>query len=349
MGRIIKETASHNAALLAKEAAEAQARLDNLTEAEDKKRRKLNPSTTDIRRRQLGDISSILLGRKRKRSGDEKDEMSRSKDASSAGDKEYKRPESDRRKKEGRHRSDKEDEDRTRDQQSHGRDREEPRARKDRRHRERSRSPASEPRRHRHRSPLSSDDVDHDDRRRRSRRSEKDHERSGGDLIQKELLRRKRHGRLTADDDPARGTPEKQSRFERPSSTRGRKLADDDGSDPLEDLIGPAPPPQSPVQRRGRGAGRGPAAMDSRFSEAYDPQSDAQPEPEDAGDWDEAVEVFRDRQKWKQQGADRLRAAGFTDEDIKKWEKGGERDIDDVRWTKAGEKREWDRGKDESS
>jgi len=89
--------------------------------------------------------------------------------------------------------------------------------------------------------------------------------------------------------------------------------------------------------------------MDSRFSEAYDPQSDAQPEPEDAGDWDEAVEVFRDRQKWKQQGADRLRAAGFTDEDIKKWEKGGERDIDDVRWTKAGEKREWDRGKDESS
>lgn len=85
--------------------------------------------------------------------------------------------------------------------------------------------------------------------------------------------------------------------------------------------------------------------MDNRFSENYDPQSDA-PEAEEAGDWEEAVEVFRDRQKWKQQGADRLRAAGFTDDQVKKWEKGGEPDIDDVRWAKAGEGREWDMGKD---
>lgn len=86
--------------------------------------------------------------------------------------------------------------------------------------------------------------------------------------------------------------------------------------------------------------------MDNRFSENYDPQSDAQPEAEEAGDWEEAVEVFRDRQKWKQQGADRLRAAGFTDDQVKKWEMGGEPDIDDVRWAKAGEGREWDMGKD---
>jgi hypothetical protein len=81
--------------------------------------------------------------------------------------------------------------------------------------------------------------------------------------------------------------------------------------------------------------------MDNRFSEDYDPASDAQPEPAETGDWDEAVETFRDRQKWKQQGAERLREAGFTDDQIKKWEKGGEKDIDDVRWSKAGEKREW--------
>ena len=123
-------------------------------------------------------------------------------------------------------------------------------------------------------------------------------------------------------------------------SQNGRLAAQDD-SDPLEELIGPAPPSKPAVRTRGRGAIRGAAAMDNRFSEDYDPASDVQPEPAETGDWDEAVETFRDRQKWKQQGAERLRAAGFTDEQIAKWEKGGEKDIDDVRWTKAGEKREW--------
>ena len=87
--------------------------------------------------------------------------------------------------------------------------------------------------------------------------------------------------------------------------------------------------------------------MDGRFSDGYDPHSDMQAEPAANEDWDEAVEVFRDRQKFKQQGAERLRSAGFTEEQIKRWEKGGERGIDDVRWTKAGQQREWDRGKDD--
>ncbi|KAK0656309.1 hypothetical protein B0T16DRAFT_399052 [Cercophora newfieldiana] len=349
LGRIIKETTSHNAALLAKEAAEAQARLDDLTEAEEKKRRKLNPSSRDIRRRQLGDISSILLGRKRARSSDETDGASHDKDTPSAGDKEKRISERDHRRKEDRRRSDKEPEDRTRDRRSHRSDRnEDKRTREGRRHRDRSRSPASEPHRHRQRSPLSDDDDDHDDRRRRRRRSGRGPDRSGGDLIQNDLLRRKRHGRLTADEDLVTSAPDsKKSLLEHPTSSSRRRLADgDDESDPLDDLIGPALPPKSPVQRRGRGM-RGAAAMDSRFSDGYDPQSDAQTEPEDTGNWDEAVEEFRDRQKWKQQGADRLRAAGFTEDEIKKWEKGGEKDIDDVRWTKAGEKREWDRGKAE--
>jgi len=106
--------------------------------------------------------------------------------------------------------------------------------------------------------------------------------------------------------------------------------------------------------------------MDTRFSDGYDPVADVQADllDDDIGserkaasskkeDWDEAVETYRDRLKWKQQGADRLRAAGFTDEQIKKWENtssrpGAERDgnMEDVRWAKSGEKREWDRGKD---
>jgi hypothetical protein len=84
--------------------------------------------------------------------------------------------------------------------------------------------------------------------------------------------------------------------------------------------------------------------MDIRFSEGYDPRADAEPDLDD-GDSDDAIEAFRDRMKWKQQAADRFRAAGFTNEQIRKWEKGGEKDIDDVRWVGAGQGREWDRGK----
>jgi hypothetical protein len=86
--------------------------------------------------------------------------------------------------------------------------------------------------------------------------------------------------------------------------------------------------------------------MDGRFSDTYDPKADVLPDPDEADDWDEALEALRDRQKWKQQGAERLRAAGFTDEQVKKWENGDEKDVSDVRWSKAGEGREWDRGKE---
>lgn len=62
-------------------------------------------------------------------------------------------------------------------------------------------------------------------------------------------------------------------------------------------------------------------------------------------DWGDALEVLRDRERWKQQGADRLRAAGFRNEQVKKWENGGDPLEEDVVWTKKGQDREWDRGK----
>lgn len=67
--------------------------------------------------------------------------------------------------------------------------------------------------------------------------------------------------------------------------------------------------------------------------------------PGEEDDWDQALEALRDRTKWKQQGADRLRAAGFTEEEIGKWEKGKEKREEDVIWKGKGEGREWDRGK----
>lgn len=173
-----------------------------------------------------------------------------------------------------------------------------------RRRKERSRSPKSSPKKHRHRSPL-----------RDSSRKKGADEPSG-----------RSHGR--------RSEP-----VEKPKTRDSEEDAD---SDPLEELIGPKPPPRV----RGRGALRGASGMDSRFSPDYDPKSDIQPDDNVRDDWDESLEALRDRAKWKQQGADRLRQAGFTEDQIKKWEKGGEKTVDDVQWTKKGEGREWDRGKD---
>ncbi|KAL2258484.1 hypothetical protein VTK26DRAFT_8197 [Humicola hyalothermophila] len=325
LGRIIKETTSHNAALLARETAEAQARLDDLTELEDKKRRKLNPSASDIRRRQLGDISSILQGRKRnnetERHGKPREKGSRrSKDRSRSRDRRHSRHDSCGEDKERERRSHRRIDDRAADDK--------------RRRRGRSRSPSREDRGYRSRSPLSSSDEDEQPRRSKSHRPKSD---KNCDLIGSESSRRRNYGRLGNEDDTFSS-----------HSKRDKPTEQEDDSDPLEEFIGPAPPPKSPVRTRGRGAIRGAAALDSRFSEDYDPASDVQQlEAAPTDDWDEAVEAFRDRQKWKQQGAERLRAAGFTDEQVRRWEKGGERDIDDVRWSKAGEKREWDRGKDE--
>lgn len=84
--------------------------------------------------------------------------------------------------------------------------------------------------------------------------------------------------------------------------------------------------------------------MDRRFEEDYDPKADVDME-EGADNWDDAVEAFRDRKRWELHQEQRMRAAGFGDEEIARWKKGGERNEEDVRWSKAGEEREWDRGK----
>ncbi|KAM3549469.1 hypothetical protein MY1884_008725, partial [Beauveria asiatica] len=68
---IIRGTDTHNKALLAKEAAESKARLRRLERAEESKRKKLNPTTKDLRERHMDDIQAILGGGKRRgRDGD---------------------------------------------------------------------------------------------------------------------------------------------------------------------------------------------------------------------------------------------------------------------------------------
>jgi len=83
--------------------------------------------------------------------------------------------------------------------------------------------------------------------------------------------------------------------------------------------------------------------MDARFAEDYDPSMEMSVDSDQ-----NELEAMRDRQQWRLRGADRLRAAGFSEDVIKMWQNGGEKqekNVEDVKWTKQGEAREWDVGK----
>ena len=112
-------------------------------------------------------------------------------------------------------------------------------------------------------------------------------------------------------------------------------------------MVGPLPPPKlAAVQSRGRGShGNKTEGIDARFSAGYNPAQDTALTADKADEWGDAVEAFRDRQRWKQQGGERLKAAGFSEEQVKRWEQGDEKTEEDVRWSARGKAREWDRGK----
>ena len=84
--------------------------------------------------------------------------------------------------------------------------------------------------------------------------------------------------------------------------------------------------------------------MDSRFSEDYDPSIDIEFGLHDRDDFGAVLEAYRDRQKWKQQGSQRLRRASFGEEFISSWEN-NTRNEGSLSWIKKGGMREWDRGK----
>ncbi|KAH0353652.1 hypothetical protein KCU83_g3010, partial [Aureobasidium melanogenum] len=185
---------------------------------------------------------------------------------------------------------------------------------------------------------------DHSSHRRHRHRREPDSRRP-------ESIRRYHHSRHRSSSPRNRHASIRPSKSSDDLSRRHRRRhsspSDASDSDPLDALIGPAPPSNPPVRSRGRGAQNNTSAIDNHFSKDYDPSVDVQPDQQedDSLDWDQALEALRDRQRWKQQGADRLRAAGFTEKEVSKWEKGGEKSEEDVVWAKKGEGREWDRGK----
>lgn len=349
---IIKDTDTHNRALLAKESAESRARLEGLEQAEEAKRLKKNPNIRDIRRRQLGDIQSILGSggrRSRRRDGDEdgggqsgpsEGSISASKDrksqpASTREDLTHHQHSRDDRKRHGRltqnsasshtsHRhgerhfrkrgSDSEQEERTSNHRSH-------------RDRHRSRSPS---RRHKRDCHLSKSSESKQARYRDRSPTSKRHDEHGA----------RRSTRKSPSPPP-----------QRRQNVSGDTESSNGTSD---DEIGPMPAPKP----RGRGALAGSSGINRRFSESYDPRADVQMDDEDdnsatpanasAEQWDDAVEAYRDQQKLKQNQEARLRSAGFAESHIQKMQaaaRGDEKTEADVQWAKAGERREWDRGK----
>ncbi|KAF2214505.1 hypothetical protein CERZMDRAFT_95768 [Cercospora zeae-maydis SCOH1-5] len=182
--------------------------------------------------------------------------------------------------------------------------------------------------------------------RRRSRSRSRSPRRRDSDKRRRRSLERyapgsSRHKRARSRSRSPDHKSRRQERHKRRSRSRDKPCSD---SDPLDEIIGPQPRPETIA--RGRGA-QNSASIDTHFKASYDPKADVSVE-EDRDDWDLALEALRDRAKWKQSGAERLRAAGFTEEEIGNWQNGkndgGEKSIDDVKWNKKGE-REWDRGK----
>ncbi|KAF5595365.1 pre-mrna-splicing factor 38b [Fusarium pseudoanthophilum] len=317
---IIKDTDNHNKALLAREAAESKARLKDLERTEEIKRRKTNPSVHDIRRRQMGDIHAILGGKKRPRDEDEAGPSSR---------RESRRADKDRRQdRKYDQRSDDLFTDKRSEQRQHGRlSRDDRRSKTD----DESRRSDRSRRDHGHRDRTRSRDRYPEEEEGHHRRSHKrrDRSRSPGSR------RRSRSPRESKSKHRHRSPLDK-------NEDRKRKEEEEEGSDAMEDLIGPAPPPKY----RGRGTVGGSSGIDRRFSDTYDPKTDIQMDEDEVGnDWDDAVEAFRDRQKLRQNQEQRLKDAGFADEQIQRASGADEKSAESVQWSKAGQKRAWDVGK----
>lgn len=303
MRNLVRETDSHNAALLAKEAADSKTRLEQLVT-------KGQRPDHDIRRRQLGNITAVLSANAagKRRSDDTTRPGNRSRDRDETEEKVGRASREDIRTSSRRSHHGREERDRDREHTS--------RDRSHRRHDE-----DSSRRRHRNRGSEK-------DTRRRSRSRSPSQEKSRGSS------RRERSSERRPRDQELRNRDIEEHK-KRPERRRRHTTPGDD--DPLEEIVGPLPPPK--VHSRGRGTTQASSGIDARFSEAYDPALDlSAADGEEGDDWD----MVLDRVKWRQQGAERLRAAGFTDKDIEAWKTGNKPEI---RWAKSGEGREWDRGK----
>ncbi len=336
---LIRQTDSHNAALLAKEAADSRARLRLMNREQDKAEGRKRDKNNGAEGR-LTPVASDNNARNTTSSG----RRDRSYDESR-----HKRRRGERERDDSKSASSRRYRDRSRDvhrRRSHDSEEED----RSRRKRRRSRSPQDGLHKSKYSKeqerwkPRRRDDKDSGHRRRRSHSRLSSRSRSRSPQYE-------RHRNHSRQKDQTRSPSPKQkhvasnSKDYRHSPRRPASSASD--SDPLEAIVGPLPPPPEPIVRsKGRGAYKANnKGIESRFSSTYDPTTDVRANSDAEDDWGDALEALRDRARWQQQGADRLKAAGFTDEQVRKWEKGDVRNEEDVVWTSKGQAREWDRGK----
>lgn len=217
----------------------------------------------------------------------------------------------------------------------------------------RSRSPEREGERNKRREKHKSEERDSHKRRRHRRddsedRRERDRKRSRSPSKRERRHRERstsRHRHSEARRSDRRRDERKENTKPSNARTRGDSASE---SDPLDDFIGPAPPPKDPVRTRGRGKISAFSGIDRRFADDYDPRMDVEEEEAAPGgeEWSDAVEAFRDRQKLRAAREERMRAAGFSEEAMRGLgEREREKTEADVSWSKAGEEREWDIGK----
>ncbi|KAJ5623086.1 hypothetical protein N7490_011691 [Penicillium lividum] len=339
---LIKETDNHNTALKRKEERDSNTRMRELKEQSPTYR------STSL----LKDSSRPRASEKSRR--EDRDDRHRS------SRRHRSRSRSTDRDRSRRHRHREDDKDRTQEtdrDRERRRDRHRHESRKDRRDRDRSYS------RSRSRSP----------RKERTSRSHRERHRSASPS-----RRKSRSHRTPRDPDSSAGHDDKTSRqrefslnrrHKSPSSSTVRPIESDNESDPLEDIVGPLPPKEKPVRSRGRGAYKANAStIDSHFASDYDPTLDIQPDDDESikkpsrravsglmtaeDDWEISMEAQRERESYRMRSEARLRTAGFDEKVINKYKAQSlsstvsvEPQPEDVRWSKKGEGREWDRGK----
>ncbi|RYO58588.1 hypothetical protein AA0113_g7725 [Alternaria arborescens] len=336
---LIRQTDSHNTALLAKEAEESRARLRKM----DRDRKRAGDREEDNGRGPEGRLTTAASDnnghdatprRRRDRSEDKsrhrREHRNRERDASAGASSR-------------RHR------DRSGDEYRHKRKHDSEEEDRSRRKRIRSRSPRDKSRKDKYNEEQERwrsrrrDDTERKHRRHRS------HSRTSSPSRSRHIerhRRRSRHRDRTRSRSPKqKHTTTNSHEDDRRSNKRSASSASD--SDPLEAIVGPIPPPCEPtVRSKGRGAYKANnMGIESRFSSTYDPSTDVCVTSDVEDDWGDALEALRDRARWQQQGADRLKAVGFTDAQVKKWERGDTQNEEDVVWTSKGQAREWDRGK----
>ncbi|KAI4195912.1 MAG: hypothetical protein LQ350_006896 [Teloschistes chrysophthalmus] len=339
---IIKETDNHNAALKAKEVADARVRLRGIDrhEARSEKngRDDFRPERSDPRshkRRKLsGDGNIVHKGEPAKQSRRDLEDKKLDKSRGNPYD----------------------DEDSTASDVRHVHRHRHHRQHHHRRPRTQSSSPDSDRRRRRrsrrrHRSRSISPEY-HRDRRKKT--STRRHESRSRSPRRSHHHSNRRYHQSRPSSRSRSPSPQRSRRSDLPNgnhrpahSTSTSPSSDSDSdSDPLASLVGPLPPPPKPLTR-GRGAHTSITSnIDTHFNSTYDPSTDITPNiPAESDDWDNALEALRDRARWKASGAERLREAGFSDEAVRKWERGGEGKEEEVAWKGRGEGREWDRGK----